>query len=274
MELFKNWIKKNFSRLIYWRSLSAAAKKELDHRLARLKQHTFSHLADASFNVFTYHGEDGILLYLLQQMKEVPPYFVDIGAGDCIKGNCTNLAVHYGWGGVFIDKNANQLSIGRHFYKPVKGGGVDIRFINATIGMENINQVIKEAGLPDDIGLLSIDIDGNDYWLWKAIDTIRPRIVVIEAKVEFGFHNVIVPYGVENDHAGHKMYNGASVEAFRQLGFKKGYKLVGANRFGYNLFFVRENENIKGVSTEDVLFDPETQRSFYPESFFTAYPFE
>jgi hypothetical protein len=122
--------------------------------------------------------------------------------------------------------------------------------------------------------LLSIDIDGNDYWIWKAIDIIRPRIVIIEAKVEFGYNNVIVPFDMRNHHSADKMYNGASVEAFRQLGIRKGYKLVGANRFGYNLFFVRENENMAAVTTRDVLTDPVTLQSFYPESFFEEHPFE
>jgi len=274
MDAFKNWIKKNFSRWIYRRPKAAARKAEMVNWLRQLNQRTVSKLPDASFDVFTYHGEDGILQYLLQQMKEVPLLFVDIGAGDCIKSNCANLAVHFGWEGVFIDKNEKQLSIGQHFYRSELAEGADIKFIATTIMAENVNQVIKKAGFHNDVGLLSIDIDGNDYWIWKAIDTIQPRIVVIEAKVEFGYNNVIVPYGEPNHHSANKMYNGASVEALRQLGAKKGYKLVGANRFGYNLFFVRENENMAEVATKDVLADPGTLRSFYPGSFFAEHQFE
>lgn len=238
--------------------------------LEQFKQHPIAKLADASFDIFTYHGEDGIVGYLLQQLKNVPPVFVDIGAGNCITGNCTLLAVHFNWKGAFIDKESKQLSIGKRFYRKTNSS---LKYINEEITPGNINQVITDAVVPGEIGLLSIDIDGNDYWIWKAITIIQPRIVVIEAKVEFGYQNVIVPYGANNHRSKDIKYNGGSVEAFRKLGIAKGYKLVGANQQGYNLFFVKQDENIPALATSEILNDSATIKSFYPESFFRGHKF-
>lgn len=239
----------------------------------RLKEKPITKLYEASYNNFTYHGEDGIILFLLNHMTDVPSVFVDIGSGDCIKSNCANLAVHYGWEGIFIDKNEKQLAIGKRFYQSFVDRGQKIRILNEMVLAENINEVLSKAGVNREIGLLSIDIDGNDYWIWKMIEKINPRIVVIEAKVEFGKRDLIVPYGDDNHHSVDKMYNGASVEALRKLGKKKGYKMVGSNRQGYNLFFIRQEEKIKEENVDSVLSDPETTQSFYPESFYKMHEF-
>lgn len=274
MEGIKNWVKKHFSGWRYRRQLSAGKKVATESWLQQLSQHPPSRLSGASYDVFTYHGEDGILLYLLQQLKDVPATFVDIGAGDCIKSNCANLAVHYGWAGVFIDQNDRQLAIGRNFYKGKITTGTNIQFIHSVVTVDNIDQLIRQAGMEGKIGLLSIDIDGNDYWIWKAIEQLQPRIVVIEAKVEFGFRDVIVPYGPHNHHSADKLYNGASVAALQKLGAQKGYKLAGANQQGYNLFFVKKEEDLSAATLEEILDYKETKDSFYPASFFEGHVFE
>lgn len=269
----KQWIKRNFSGLIYRRKKSIARKYELLKWLDQFEKKPVTFLSEASFDIFTYHGEDGIVSYLLQKLGNVPKTFVDIGAGDCIKSNCAALVTHFGWNGVFIDKDEIQLGIGKSFYKERIKHGSEIKFICAEVTDGNVNNIISGSGVKGEIGLLSIDIDGNDYWIWKTIDIIRPKIVLIEAKVEFGFRNVIVPYGPQNHHSVDKMYNGASVESLRLLGERKGYKLVGSNKQGYNLFFVRQSENMPSVSAEEVLREPETIEFFYQESFFKQHDF-
>jgi hypothetical protein len=273
MQTLKQAIKRAFPGWVYGHKKSTAAKASVLDWVKRFKNKPVSGLSDASYDVFTFHGEDGIILYLLDHMKDVPPFFVDIGAGDCIRSNCSTLAVHFGWQGLFIDQDAGQLAVGKSFYKHMVAKGVKLKMIQQQITAGNINELLKNESLPHDTGLLSIDIDGNDYWVWKAIDVIRPRIVIIEAKVEFGPRNIIVPDGDHNHHSVDKMYNGASVEALRILGKEKGYKLVGANKYGYNLFFVKENEPFPAVSTADILDQPGTKESFYPESFFTTHTF-
>lgn len=272
MQALKQFIKRNFGSWIYRRQMNPVRKNEMSSWLQKLQGKQLDKLSDASYDVFTYHGEDGILLYLLSQLKEVPAVFIDIGAGDCIKSNCANLVTHFGWSGTFIDKDKNQLSVGQRFYQASKAQG--IRFVETEVTVGNVNQLITEAAAHSNIGLLSIDIDGNDYWIWKAIDVMQPSIVLIEAKVEFGLHSLVVPYGPNNHRSVNKEYNGASVEAIRKLGEAKGYKLVGANKQGYNLFFVREGQPLRKVSTKEILDDPETIGSFYPAHFFTLHQFE
>ncbi len=275
MQSLKRWVKKYFGSFIFRQLKSSARKEELENWLTQLNHRPLPVLSDASFNVFTYHGEDGILLYLLGQLPDVPKTFVDIGAGDCIKGNCSTLVVHYGWEGLFIDQNEKQLGVGRQFYKWKIRNGTVLNFLPQTVTRENINSIIQHAGISGKIGLLSIDIDGNDYWVWEAIDVIQPQIVIIEAKVEFGNKSIAVPYGVANHHAIDPMFNGASVEALCRLASEKGYKLAGANKQGYNLFFVRRDAgNIPETTAEQVLDNSETKKSFYPESFFSKHKFE
>ncbi len=273
MRAFKNWIKRNFTNLLYGRKKNAARKKELDNWLKQFEKQTPARLSDTSFDIFTYHGEDGIIHYLLSQLKNVPPVFADIGAGNCITGNCSTLAVHDGWKGIFIDKDAGQIALGKKFYGQMPSGGAGINFIVEEITNLNIDQVISNTGIENEIGLLSIDIDGNDYWIWKNITVIRPRIVVIEAKVEFGIRDLVVPYGNKNHRSVDPRYNGASVEALRKLGIEKGYKLVGANKQGYNLFFIKEQESIPATTSSEVLWYPGAISSFYPPAFFKQHKF-
>lgn len=259
-------------RFIYRKQLAVGSRQKMIQWAAGLEGKTIQYLPDASYDIFTYHGEDGIIYYLLQQMKGVPQVFVDIGAGDCIKGNCANLATHFGWKGLFLDADGAQLAVGMNFYKHKMNQGV-IKMVHSEVTPANVNTLLDEPLLKNGVGLLSIDIDGNDYWVWKAVEAIQPRLVVIEAKVEFGYKNIIVPYGETNHRSVDEEYNGASLEALRILGEKKGYKLVGAIADGYNLFFVRKDEDIPPASVPDILDDPIAGVMGYGESFFTSHNF-
>jgi hypothetical protein len=273
MQYLKSWVKKNFAFLIYRKQYAVESGRRFRDWIQDFTTHPEIPVQEASRDLFTYHGEDGILAWLLARMKDVPPVFADIGSGDCIKSNCACLAVHAGWSGCFIDSNEQQLAIGKSFYRNAVKGAPHFSFIKEKVTPFNINDLLKTAGISGKTGLLSIDIDGNDFWIWKAVEVIQPRIVVIEAKVEFGPGNYAVPYGDFNHHSGDARYNGASVDAFRRLGLEKGYKLVAANKQGYNLFFVQVQEDIKTMSVEEVLSDPDTQQSFYKEDFFNSHRF-
>jgi hypothetical protein len=123
-----------------------------------------------------------------------------------------------------------------------------------------VNEIIQDAGYNGPIGLLSIDIDGNDYWVWDAITVIDPQVVIIETHNEFGMNNIVVPYDPDYYYPGkHPIYHGASPVAMNKLANKKGYRLVGANELGFNFLFVKnglaENE-LPEVSVESVLTHP------------------
>jgi hypothetical protein len=142
---------------------------------------------------------------------------------------------------------------------------------------ENINQVIEEAGFDGEVDLLSIDIDGNDYWIWNALECIQPRVVIIETHIEFGYHNIIVPYDSEYVYPGrHPDYHGASPVAMERLANRKGYRLVGANRFGFNTIYVRKDEGaglIPTVSVESILWHRRNQERFKLFSAIEDFPY-
>ena len=113
---------------------------------------------------------------------------------------------------------------------------------------------------------MSIDIDGNDYWIWDALEAVNPRVVVIETHVEFGMNNIVVPYSAGYVFPGkHPVYHGASPVAMAKLAARKGYRLVGANRYGFNEFYVRDDlaaDLIPEVSVASTLTHPSIQEGY------------
>ena len=113
------------------------------------------------------------------------------------------------------------------------------RFAQAWITAENVNDTLARSGLSGEVDLLSLDIDGMDYWVWKALTVIQPRVVVCEThKVVPAGQAVTVPYD-PSFVCTSENYRGASLEAMCRLGKEKGYRLVGTHRFGFNAFFVK-----------------------------------
>ena len=121
------------------------------------------------------------------------------------------------------------------------------------------------------VDLLSIDIDGNDYWIWDAIAAVEPRVVIIETHIEFGINPIVVPYDKDYSYPGkHPDYHGSSPVAMEKLARNKGYRLVGANRYGFNTIYVRNGigeEILPAVTVESILAHPrnlELQKRFLP----------
>jgi len=209
-----------------------------------VRQAPLPKLADVGFRVYSQTDEDGIILFLFSVIGTANKIFVEIGAGDGIECNCANLAINFGWHGMFIDGNEENSASGIQFY----ASHLDTRifppkFVSAMVNRDNINDIIGNAGFRGEIDFLSIDIDGMDYWIWEAIDCVNPRVVLVEANGKFGMRSITVPYDANwiYDQHVHPHYHGASLSAFTKLANKKGYRLVGTNRFGYNAFYVRNN---------------------------------
>jgi hypothetical protein len=222
------------------------------YRMAALRGDPLPSVWDVGFRVFSQTDEDGILLFLFGVIGTQTRTFVDIGSGTGIEwNNCANLAVNFGWHGLFIDGNPDAVEQGKSYY----AAHPDTRycppqFICARITRENVNAVIQEAGFTGEVDLLSIDIDGNDYWVWEAISCIDPRVVVIETHVEFGMRSIVVPYDANYVYPGiDPQYHGASPAAMAKLASRQGYRLVAANRFGWNTFYLRNDLGV-GVIPE------------------------
>jgi hypothetical protein len=268
---FKNFIKKYFYIFRVWDKFTPAVQIQQRHLLLYYKncisENKPLNLADTGFKVFSQHEEDGLLLFIFAVIGIKHKTFVDIGSNDGVNSNCANFAVNFGWHGVFIDGDKTAIKRGLHFYKRYPDPWhYPPKFVCQKVTMENINEIITEAGFQGEIDLLSIDIDGNDYWIWDALEVISPRVIVVEANVELGYNNVIVPYNAAYSHLKrHPVYHGASPVAFNYLANKKGYKLVGANNYGHNMIFIKKElgyNYLPEVTVESILQHFSTIESF------------
>lgn len=211
------------------------------------------------FRVYSQSDEDGILLYLFALIGTENRKCVEICVEDGTECNTANLAIHHGWEALMFDGSAANIERGRHFYAACRDTWIwPPRLVHAWIEAENVNDLITEHGFAGEIDLLSLDLDGVDYWIWKAIECIRPRVVVAEYQNIWGPERAVtVPYRRDfNRHDVHPDYCGASLAALVKLGREKGYRLVGSNRYGFNAFFVRD-----GIG-EDVLPEVEPASCF------------
>jgi hypothetical protein len=229
--------------------------------LARSGGANLPRLCDSGFRVFSQFEEDGYLLYLVAVLELEEKIFLDIGAADGINSNCANLALNLGWHGLFIDGDPANVERGRDFYASHPDTALyPPLFTQAYVTAENVNTIVRDAGLAGDIGICSIDIDGNDCWVWKALDAVTPAVIIIESHIEFGMRNIAVPYDPDYRYPGkHHDYYGASALAICSLATQKGYRLVGANRFGFNLIFVRNDlypDRVPAVPLESVMRHP------------------
>jgi len=173
--------------------------------------------------VYSQNGEDGILQLIFHKIGVTNRYFVEFGVGNGTICNTGYLREKHGWKGLMMDAAGGNSGIKKEF-----------------ITAENINGLFRKHKVPRDFDLLSIDIDFNDYWVWKAIEGYSPRVVVIE-------YNGSVPpdesravrYEPQRQWDGSDYY-GASLLALAKLARKKGYRLVGCDRMGVNAFFVKD----------------------------------
>ena len=220
-------------------TLLALKYKEL--LAARAPLHPFG---EVEFRCFSQNGEDGILLYLLSLLGTTNKRSVEMCAGNGIECNTANLIVNHGWTGLLVDGNPDNVARGQKFYTESRDTFIKPpRFVHAWITADNVNDIIRDNDFAGDLDLFSLDIDGNDYWIWKALDCINPRVVVLEYHAAWGPDRAVtVPYreDFQLDLNTHPYYCGASLPAFVKLGRQKGYRLIGSQRYGFNAFFLRE----------------------------------
>ena len=211
--------------------------------LAKLNQGIHSsNLKDYEFGVFSQWGEDGILQRLTNVIEIPEKTFIEFGAEDFFESNCRFLMMKDNWSGFVMDGSAANISRLRQssFYWKY-----DISAVDAFITRENINELLAKSGFGPDLGILSIDIDGNDYYVLEAIEVFNPRILICEYNALFGpARRITVPYdpGFARTNSHHSnLYYGASLGAIVSLANKKGYSFVGTNSAGNNAFFIRND---------------------------------
>lgn len=204
---------------------------------------------EAEFKVFSQGGEDGIIQYLINKVVIENDVFIELGLEDYRESNTRFLLQNNYWRGLIIDSDTRHIQFLDNSDSMWQFG---IKAISTFITAENINSIIQNAGFSGDIGLLSIDLDGNDYWILKAIDVVSPRILIIEYNSLFGCeHAITIPYrkdfSISKAHFS-ELYYGASLPAIFLCAQQKGYQFVGCNKAGCNAFFVR-NDVINNLPT-------------------------
>ena len=199
---------------------------------------------DVEFRCYSQNGEDGILLYIFSLLGTTNRRVVEICAGDGIECNAANLIINHGWQGLLVDGDADQVARGLAYYSTCGTTWVGPpTFIHAWLTAENVDAVVASAGFGGPIDLLSIDVDGNDYWIWKALDCVSPRVVVLEFNGSCGpERSLTMSYQPDFrlDLTKPPYRCGASLPAFVKLAREKGYRLVGVQSLGFNAFFVRD----------------------------------
>jgi hypothetical protein len=199
--------------------------------------------ADVEFRCHSQNGEDGILLYIFSLLGTTNRKVVEICAGDGIECNAANLLINHGWSGLLFDGDPEQVARGRAFYASCGNTWVaPPTFVNAWITADGVNGLVGGHGFSGPIDLLSLDVDGNDYWIWKALDCVTPRVVVLEFSGGCG-PDVSISMSYQPDfrldYTVQPYRCGASLSAFVKLARAKGYRLVGVQSLGFNAFFVK-----------------------------------
>ena len=215
------------------------------------------------FKVYSQCDEDGIIQEIFRRIGNGNRTFVEFGVETGIECNTVKLLIE-GWRGLWLDGSATNIAQIQSRFAGFCNKG-QLRAVEAFITVENINAMIQQGGISGEIDLLSIDIDNNDYWVWQAIEVVKPRVVVIEynATLRPPFSGV-VPYEPTKRWNGSN-YFGASLEALVRLGRRKGYRLVGCSFNGANAFFVHD------AFAGDHFLDPPTAEEHYepPRYFFS-----
>jgi hypothetical protein len=200
--------------------------------------------SDVEFRCYSQNSEDGILLYIFSLLGTANRRVVEICAGDGIECNAANLIIHHGWQGLLVDGDADQVARGAAFYSTCRNTWISPpRFVHAWITAENVDALVASHGFAGPIDLLSIDVDGNDYWIWKALTCVTPRVVVLEFNAALGpRESLTISYQPDFrlDLSVQPYACGASLPAFAKLAREKGYRLVGVQSLGFNAFFVRD----------------------------------
>jgi hypothetical protein len=207
----------------------------------RSARSSFRHLWDAEVSVYSQWGEDGILDYLCDVLGLHKPRAVEFGAGNFVECNTRFLAEYRSASVVAIDGRKDLktsiMSMDVHWRTTVIPREIWITPVNAP-------SLLREA--QESLGgvdIISLDIDGNDYWVAQSLPLEEVSVVVVEYNSLFGStYPVTVPRDDYFDRAkAHYswLYFGASLRAFVDLMSGRGFTFLGSNRAGSNAFFVR-----------------------------------
>jgi len=200
-------------------------------------------LREVEFKVFSQWGDDGIIQWLINSLDFPNKTFIEFGVGDYRESNTRFLMMNDNWSGLVMDsseENIEKITDSEYFWRH------ELLAKPALIDCENINGLIDECNFEQEVGILHIDLDGNDYWIWKEINVIYPVLAILEYNSVFGVEKAItIPYDKTFNRTAancSNLYFGASLPALHQLSCQKGYAFIGCNSAGNNAYFVRKDK--------------------------------
>jgi len=229
------------------------------------------------FQVYSQWGEDGLIQYLINKIEVTNKIFIEFGVEKYTESNTRYLLTNNNWSGLIIDGSSENIE---YIKRDPIYWMFNLKAINSFVDTDNINSIIKENGLSDDIGLLSIDIDGNDYFLFEKLNVVKPRIIICEYNSLWGnSFAVSVPYDpkfIRTKAHYSNLYFGASITALTKTATEKGYSLVGSNATGVNIFFIRNDllGDINVVTPKEAWVEPKFRESRNPDGELTFLPYE
>ncbi len=199
-------------------------------------------LSEAEFQVFSQFGDDGIIQWLVQRIPFPNPTFIEFGVENYREANTRFLLVNNYWSGMVIDGSPDHVFA---LQQERIYAQFDLEAKASFITAENINDLLQQSGFARELGILSIDIDGNDYWVWKAIQAVEPVLIICEYNALFGFeHPYTIPYQPDFVRGRHTPFNfyGISLCSAFELARSRGYVFLGCNSAGNNAYFLREDQ--------------------------------
>ena len=208
---------------------------------------------DTGFRVYSQTDEDGLLLYIFSIIGFTNKICVDMAFGSPFGANTTNLICNWGFHGLLVEGTGAPAN----FFESHKDTFIFPPTLqHAWITAENVNELCLKNGIEGVIDFFSLDMDGVDYWVWKSLKAISPRVVVVEYLDLLGYEKALtVPYKADfNRFDLHEDFFSASLPAFVKLGREKGYRLVGVNKYEFNAFFIKNgigDEFLPEIKTSD-----------------------
>lgn len=223
-----------------------------------------NNIHESEFKVFSQHQDDGIIQFLVDYLEIKNKTFVEFGVENYLEANTRYLLVENNWTGLILDgskRNIDFVKSDQIYWKH------NLTAVNAFITKENINDLLKSNGFEGEIGLLHIDIDGNDYWIWETINVVEPIILILEYNSVFGAENTwTIPYAANffrtNTHYSN-LYYGASLASLVNLSEKRGYIFIGCNSAGNNAYFVKKEfaKNLKEKTYQEAYVEAKFRES-------------
>jgi hypothetical protein len=235
-------------------SYSQQMQRSIVNQYKAFKLHgviSYTNIRDAGFRVCSQCDEDGIILYVLSMIGFKTRCVVEMCCGSGDERMATNLILNHGFDAFLFDGNQEGIRRAEAFFKSKRDCIVYSPVLTqAWITAENVNELLIRSGSAGEVDLFALDIDGNDYWVWQAISAINPRLLVVEThNIIPGDRSLTIEYQPDfccwNKPLAEQDYRGVSLLAMQKLCKRRGYRMIGAHRYGFNVFFLREDEGIQ-----------------------------